>query len=450
MPHTDMTTLAGRFALERQLGAGAFGKTYLARDLELSREVALKLFDPRHATSDWKARELFEREASVLRALRHQGVPEVFDFLHVEHDGRQHALLVMEFVDGVSVQRMIDEQHTLAPEDALHLFLELLNVLEYLHARVPPILHRDIKPTNIIVRPSGTPVLVDFGSVRNVFMHEDEGGSTIVGTYGYMPYEQYMGQATPSSDLYALAATFLHLMTGRAPRDFVGHSGAIEVPAKMPGDARMVAALQRMLRRAPGERFASAREVRQAILSPTTHALVVSDQSTAIAHVPRQRTSLVRGSPLNLSADRPRKMDAELRKHLRALTPTTFALTDTSIRRQRPGVLEVGALVFVGVMTMGILPLVFYGYHRARKQLMSRFLRNGVEGEATVIGMTKESTAFGEKMMLVSYEFDADGQVHRDADRVLPYIAQRWAPGDTIRILYIPEQQYESVIVSTR
>lgn len=75
-------------------------------------------------------------------------------------------------------------------------------MLEYLHERVPPVLHRDIKPANIIVRTNGSPVLVDFGSVRQVFLSADESGSTVAGTYGYMPYVQYMGQASPASDLF--------------------------------------------------------------------------------------------------------------------------------------------------------------------------------------------------------------------------------------------------------
>src|SRR6185503_314055 len=112
---------------------------------------------------------------------------------------------------------------------------ELLGVLDYLHSRVPPVLHRDIKPANLIVRPDGSIARVDFGAVRNVFRSPDEDGSTVVGTHGYMPYEQYMGQASPASDLYALGATLLHLITGRGPSEFATRDGAVEVPADLPG-----------------------------------------------------------------------------------------------------------------------------------------------------------------------------------------------------------------------
>ena len=108
-------------------------------------------------------------------------------------------LVISEYVEGTSLAQMIDAGTHVEPGQLMHLVLELLAILEYLHGRVPPILHRDIKPSNIIVRPNGYPAIVDFGAVRRVFLSADESGSTIAGTYGYMPYEQYMGQASPSS-----------------------------------------------------------------------------------------------------------------------------------------------------------------------------------------------------------------------------------------------------------
>src|SRR6185436_8841583 len=113
----------------------------------------------------------------------------------------------------------------------------------------------------------GFPALVDFGSVRRVFLAPDESGSTVAGTYGYMPYEQYMGQATPSSDLYALAATFLHLISGRSPRAFMTEEGRIQVPESLPGDPRLRSILIRLLSPSPTERYASARDVRRALLA---------------------------------------------------------------------------------------------------------------------------------------------------------------------------------------
>jgi serine/threonine protein kinase len=268
--------VGGRYEMLRSLGRGAFGHTYLARDREADRDVAVKLLDSR-AGHDAKAYELFRREADVLRAVRHHGIPEIHDALQDEWNGAPATFLVMEYIEGTSLAQIIDEGRVLDRADVVHVFLELLGVLDYLHGRVPPILHRDIKPSNIIVRPNGFPALVDFGSVRRVFMGPEEAGSTVAGTYGYMPYEQYMGQATPASDLFATAATFLHLLTGRPPKDFMNDDGRIQVPEMLPGEPRLRIVIARLLRPSPAERFASAREVRDA--------LVGEEKGTALAAV---------------------------------------------------------------------------------------------------------------------------------------------------------------------
>jgi hypothetical protein len=183
--------VGARYEIVRPLGRGGFAHTYLARALEGDRAVALKTLYGR-AVTDLKAYELFEREARVLLGLRHRGVPEFIEFFRADVDGDSTAVLVMEYVDGVSLAETIADGPPLAPLQVLDLMLELLGVLDYLHTRAPPILHRDIKPANVLVRADGGPVLVDFGAVRNVFKASGESGSTVVGTYGYMPYEQYM------------------------------------------------------------------------------------------------------------------------------------------------------------------------------------------------------------------------------------------------------------------
>lgn len=206
--------VAGRYEIVRPLGDGGFARTFLARDLVQPRSVALKVLRPREA-NEWKAYELFEREGAVLRELRHHGVPAIYETFRASWDGADAAFLAMEYIEGTSLEQTIAERRHVDPAHVLDLFAELLGVLDYLHTRMPPVLHRDIKPANVVVRIDGAPVLVDFGAVRNVFRSPSETSSTVVGTYGYMPYEQYMGQASPASDLYALAATFLHLITGR-------------------------------------------------------------------------------------------------------------------------------------------------------------------------------------------------------------------------------------------
>lgn len=117
-----------------------------------------------------------------------------------------------------------------------------------------------------IWKPCRAPVLVDFGAVRQVFRAPAESGSSIVGTYGYMPYEQYMGQASPASDLYALGGTFLHLVTGRLPAEFMTEEGRIAVPAALPGGEPLRGVVARLLEPSPARRFATAQAAREVLL----------------------------------------------------------------------------------------------------------------------------------------------------------------------------------------
>ena len=429
----------------RTLGQGAFGHTFLAYDRETDRSVAIKFLDARSG-HDAKAYELFRREAEVLRAVRHHGIPEVYETLQDSWKGAPATFLVMEYIEGTSLQEIIDERRVLDGADVIHIFLELLSVLDYLHGRVPPILHRDIKPANIIVRPNGFPALVDFGSVRRVFMGPDESGSTVAGTYGYMPYEQYMGQAAPSSDLFAMAATFLHLLTGRPPRDFMNDEGRIEVPETLPGEPRLRAVIARLLRSSPAERFASARDVR--------NALVGAGPSTAVTKTPATGTALRKFTEstdeLFALPPTPRPLTGATKELMRASTPTALRLMSASAKGEDYWTLGgLTGVAFFSVITAGILPIVFIQMASARRRRMRRFFRDGTPGIAEVLKMELQETAFDEKLTRVAYQFEADGALHRDSDTVLPVIADRWQPGDQVPILYIAGRIYDSVIVAS-
>src|SRR5687768_13432502 len=320
--------VGGRYEILRTLGQGAFGHTFLARDRTDDRSVAIKLLDTRgRGGDDWKAYELFKREADVLRAVRHHGIPEVHETFQDVWLGAPTAFLVMEYIEGTSLAAIIEEKRAIESSTIVHLFLELLGVLDYLHSRVPPILHRDIKPSNIILRSNGFPALVDFGSVRRVYMTPEESGSTVAGTYGYMPYEQYMGQATPASDLYAAAATFLHLLTGRAPRDFMNDEGRIQVPESLPGEARLRDVLARLLRPSPAERFASARDVRAALTGGALVPARASNSMSAAVSVPVRHDV---GALIHSLPPAPRTLDGDTRRLMKAASPSAFRMMNAS------------------------------------------------------------------------------------------------------------------------
>jgi serine/threonine protein kinase len=438
--------IADRYEVVRPLGRGSFAQTLLARDLTHDRLVAIKALHPR-AVNEWKTYELFEREAATLRALRHHGVPIVHEAFRENWSGGETSFLVMEYVEGASVAQLISERHHLGTTDVLFLFDEMLGVLDYLHTRMPPVLHRDIKPSNVIVRPDGSPVLVDFGAVRNVFRAPDESGSTVAGTYGYMPYEQLMGQASPASDLYALAATFLHLMTGRAPPEFMTDAGRLEVPSTLPGGEAFQRVLARMLAPAPADRYRSARDVRGALLSgssnaaPSSPATPVAIATTAAgSHLP---------APLELGAV-PRPLTGEAAVLLKRLSHSTWELMSP---QEKPGVkwgiADVLLAALFSTITVGILPAIFYSLARSRRTRIKRFIRHGLPATARVLDMSLEDIAFDVKMTRVRYEFELNGRMFRDSDQVLTSIANRWDRGSPIQILYDPEDDYDSIIVST-
>ena len=438
-PNLTDAVIANRYELISPLGRGSFGHTFLARDRNSGGSVAIKVLDPR-SMADWKDAERFEREAAVLRSLRHQGIPEVSELVRDQWQGAAAAFLVMEYVEGVSLAQMIDERRQLDGADVINICIELLSILEYLHSRVPPVLHRDIKPSNIIVRTNGLPALVDFGSVRREFMGPDEFGSTVAGTYGYMPYEQYMGQATPASDLYALGATLLHLVTGRPPRDFMTEQGRIQVPDSLPGDPRLRPLIAQMLRPSPAERFQNARAARNALLSAPSVAIVSRGPKNLVARDVQE----VLKQPV------PRPIKGTTKALLNDAAPGMLELMEPTAKPgDVPGIFDGLTLAFFSVVTAGVLPIVFLGLARARKRRLKRFIREGLPAMAEIISIEREKLPFDSSISRVSYQFDADGELHRDADQVLPMIANRWLPGDRIQVLYLPDLGYDSVIIST-
>lgn len=444
---TAPVLIADRYEVVRPLGRGTFAHTLLARDVQLGRQVTLKVLKAR--VDELKAYDLFEREATVLRELKHPGVPKIHTTLRAQWEGSEAAFLVMEYVEGSSLAELISDRRHLEIDEVNRLFLELLDVLEYLHSRVPPVLHRDIKPANLIVRSDGAPVLVDFGAVRNVFRAPDDDGSTVVGTYGYMPYEQYMGQASPASDLYALGATFLHLLTGRPPPEFMSTAGRLEVPANLPCGEPMRQVLVRLLSPAQADRFQAAREVKSAMFGQSLGLVSapgrpVPDDIEGRAPVQHRSADLLELGPIPRS---PRETARVLRK----IAYTPWELMDTAYRggKGRQGVVDIALFVFFSVITVGILPAVFWGMARSRRRRLTPFIRNGLLTTARVRDMVTEKTAFDEKITRVRYEFEVEGRRHRGSDQVLPQIAERWDPGDSIQILYLPEQDCDSVIIAS-
>ena len=243
------TLRAGRYAVIGVLGAGSQAETLDAVDKQAGKAVAIKRFQVRGAKS-WKDVELAEREARVLAALNHPNLPVYVE--HFEEDGALY--LVMEKIEGETLSAMRRRRATFSLEEIAQFLRDADSVLGYLHSRAPSIIHRDIKPGNVILRADGSFAFVDFGSVRDQL--KPEGGSTVVGTFGYMAPEQFQGRSLPGSDVYAVGATALALVTGREPEELPHRGLGIDVPAALGRGAEpwLVRALSAMLEPDPDKR----------------------------------------------------------------------------------------------------------------------------------------------------------------------------------------------------
>ncbi len=221
----DTVILRDRYKLTNIVGQGGMGSVYRAEDLRLpGRLCAIKEVEPNpDAGQDVAAQEQaqFLQEASILAQLDHPGLPKVSDFF--TENGRDY--LVMDYVPGYNLRELlIQEQGFLPEQKVLDWADQICNTLTYLHRQDPPVLHRDIKPANIKLTPDNRIKLVDFGLVK-LLASDDNRTITVVqgrGTALYTPLEQYGGDGGHTdvrTDIYALGATFYHLLTNMPPPD---------------------------------------------------------------------------------------------------------------------------------------------------------------------------------------------------------------------------------------
>lgn len=251
-----------RYALLQVLGRGAAGTTYKARSLQTGQLVALKEL-PLRPGDPPKRRELFHREASILRQLHHPAIPRYVDDFEAGKGKARALYLAQEYIEGIDLQREM-EGHRYSSIEVLDLIDELLGVLSYLHALAPPVIHRDLKPANVIRRASDHRlVLVDFGAVRDALVDDEVGSHTVAGTFGYMAPEQFRGDASTGTDLYGLGALAVKLLTRREPHTMLTPSGQLDWARHTRVEPAMAALLRALLAPDPRQRPSSAVEVRR-------------------------------------------------------------------------------------------------------------------------------------------------------------------------------------------
>lgn len=209
-----------QYQVLRILGQGGMGITYLVWNSHLESAISeqqgqLLVLKEMNATIAHisKAQELFEREANTLKLLNHPGIPKFYDFF-VE-GGKKY--LVMELLHGQDLEKRVLENGPISPRQAIVWMIQTCEVLEYLHNRPVPIIHRDIKPGNLLVQTLNNQIVVlDFGAVKAVGMPS----GTRIGAEGFCAPEQTQGRPVPQSDLYAIGPSLFFLLTGKHPQRF--------------------------------------------------------------------------------------------------------------------------------------------------------------------------------------------------------------------------------------
>ncbi|MCL4559021.1 MAG: serine/threonine-protein kinase [Chloroflexi bacterium] len=257
-----------RYVVEEVIGSGGMGSVYRARDLHfpnIKKMVAIKEMAARWRDPGIGSAMLhnFEREANILATLNHPAIPRVYDYFS---EG-EHAYLVMEFVHGKDLEKIIkDNSQPISEEQVIGWAIELCEVLQHLHTHQPePIIFRDMKPSNIMINQFNHIVLVDFG-IAKAFRSGQRG--TVMGTEGYSPPEQYRGEVNLLVDIYALGATLHHLLTRINPQNEPPFTFSERPIHQL--NPEVSAGLERVINTAleysAANRYQSAEEMRQALL----------------------------------------------------------------------------------------------------------------------------------------------------------------------------------------
>jgi eukaryotic-like serine/threonine-protein kinase len=287
-------TLHSRYEIQQRLGKKAGRQTLLARDQQTQELVIIKLLT---FSSDfnWDDLKLFEREAETLQSLSHPAIPRYLDSFEVETPNGKGFALVQNYIEAKSLEEHLKNGRNFSEREVKQIAKSILKILTYLHAQNPPVIHRDIKPSNILLKDALHPIpryqaqpdieftpplargaggdriselyLIDFGSVQTLATKEGK-TVTVVGTYGYMPPEQFGGIATPASDLYSVGAALIALLTNAHPADLPQKDLRIQFEQITPISHEFTRWLKRMIEPSVDRRFKSAKEALQALEKP--------------------------------------------------------------------------------------------------------------------------------------------------------------------------------------
>ncbi|AFZ02772.1 serine/threonine protein kinase [Calothrix sp. PCC 6303] len=297
--NTSKQILNERYEVVSELGRQTGRRTLLATDLQTQQQVVVKVLYLGQ-DFDWQDLKLFQRESETLKTLEHSQIPRYLDYFEFETSDDKGFGLVQTYVGAKSLEEQLQAGRRFSESEIKELAISLLEILNYLHQRQPAIIHRDIKPSNILLsNRSGNSVgevyLVDFGSVQNIAAQEG-GTITVVGTYGYMPPEQFGGRTKPASDLYSLGATLIYVMTGLHPTELPQQDLRIKFPQAGYISRKFADWLEWMTEPSLEQRFTSAQIALDAIENPPQRRQIIQELNPALSKPQGSSINLIKTS----------------------------------------------------------------------------------------------------------------------------------------------------------
>ena len=272
------TLLNDRYRIKELLGQGRLATTYRAVDERTAEPCVVKQLSVHRAYSEStkdvgsvsgsdaaKVVELFEREGRILAHLDHPRIPKHVDRFTVETGDDTQLHLVQEYVDAQSLAQLVEAGRHFTEQEVVQIALQVADILAYLHDRSPPLVHRDIKPSNILYGDGGDVFLIDFGAVKDRLVQHGLEGSTIVGTYAYMPLEQYQGDAVPASDIYSLGAALIAVLAHQEPSEIGRRGSRLDFRPHVNVSPRFADVLAKMVEPDVARRYRTASALKQAL-----------------------------------------------------------------------------------------------------------------------------------------------------------------------------------------
>ncbi len=366
--------LVDKYQLKQRLGQTATGhQTWLAIDKLSQENITVKLlaFSPQ---MQWEELKLFEREAQVLQSLEHERIPKYRDYFDIDKDlggGVAWFGLVQDYIPGASLQELLERGKIFSEEETYNIALEILEILVYLHELNPLVIHRDIKPSNLILGKDNHIYLIDFGAVQA------QGAMTgvtftVVGSSGYAPLEQFWGKAVPASDIYALGATLIHLLTGISPVDLPHKDSQIQFSGKVNIGNYFIYWLEKATNVALEKRFQTAQKALKCLQNKQdTDSIINTNNSRYKLIQPIYSRFILNKTNNKLSLYLPPKMN--------------YKMGNTSL--------------FITMAVLGVITLVFFPFcllfllfiYQYCKDIKVVFLENSFKIQRTILGLTYQS-----------------------------------------------------------